>query len=178
MKGAAASFSQAARSPVVAHGGAWTADFRGAWVGALLNWILLFLMTVPDNFDYSTLNSASSPESGSLTSRALWLLLLVAPCAVIFWRKTLAWLTLRWINPFLLGFCALTIASALWSDMPALTIRRFVRVATIMLCALSFVLIGWDARRFQRVLRPAMTVLLGGSLLFGLLRPDLAIHQE
>jgi O-antigen ligase len=36
----------------------------------------------------------------------------------------------------------------------------------------------WHPRRVQNVLRPALTLMLGASLLFGLLAPALAIHQE
>ncbi len=176
--GLANAFSQTAALRPEARGNVWALDHRGEWIGVLLTWLLLLLMTVPDNFDYSSLNNDAAPEAGSAVSRLQWLALLASPAAIIIWRKALAWLMLRWVNVFLLAFCALAIASVLWSDAPAVTLRRFVRVAAVMLCALSFVLMGWSARRFQIVLLPAVTMLLAGSLLFGLLRPNLAIHQE
>lgn len=175
----ASSFAQAAalRPDSRSSFGVWTLD-RGGWLVAALTWVLMLLMTVPDNFDYSSLNTGTPPESGSAASRLAWLLLLVLPVGVLVWRRALAWLLLRWVNVFLLAFCALAIASVLWSDAPAVTVRRFIRVASVLLCALAFVLLGWNARSFQRVLLPALTLLLAGSLVFGVLRPDLAIHQE
>lgn len=175
----ASAFAQAAALRTTARGGfgAWTLD-RGGWFVAALTWTLMLLMTVPDNFDYSSLNDSTPPGSGSAGSRLAWLLLLVLPVGVLMWRRALAWLLLRWVNLFLLLFCGLAIASAMWSDAPEVTVRRFIRVAAVMLCALAFVLLGWNGRSFQRVLLPALTLLLGGSLLFGVLRPDLAIHQE
>lgn len=178
MSSVATSFAQAAALKPEVRGGAWALDHRGRWIGVAFTWLLLLLMTVPDNFDYSSLNGGFAPESGSAMSRLLWLILLAGPVVVIVWRKALAGLLLRWINPFLLAFCVLAIASTLWSDAPAVTVRRFIRVAAVMLCAISFVLVSWNAPRFQRVVLPAMTLLLGGSLLFGVLSPHLAIHQE
>jgi exopolysaccharide production protein ExoQ len=178
MNGVATAFSQAAALSPKVGGGAWALDLRGRWIGVALTWLLMLLMTVPDNFDYSSLNTGAPPEAGSAMSRLLWLGLLAAPAAIIAWRTALTWLMLRWVNLGLLAFCALAIFSATWSDAPGVTIRRFIRVAAVLLCALSFVVLGWDARRFQRVLLPALTLLLGGSLLFGLLRPQLGIHQE
>jgi len=39
-------------------------------------------------------------------------------------------------------------------------------------------LMGWHARRYQNVVRPVLTVMLLGSIFFGLVFPSLAIHQE
>jgi O-antigen ligase len=178
MNGVAAAFSEAAARRGGGGSAAWALDLRGRWIGVALTWVLMLLMTVPDNFDYSSLSSTTPPVSGSAMSRLLWLGLLIAPMMVIAWRLALSWLLLRWVNAGLLAFCSLVLISAVWSDDPGITVRRFMRVAAVLLCALSFAVLGWDARRFQRVLLPPLTVLLAGSLLFGLLRPQLAIHQE
>jgi O-antigen ligase len=42
----------------------------------------------------------------------------------------------------------------------------------------AFVLAGWHTRRLQSVVRPLLTLVLAGSLVFGILKPSLAIHQE
>ena len=160
---------------------AWKLDEKHAWVATLLLWLLIWLMTVPDNLDYASLNDdiiTAAPGAGSGVSRLLWLALLGAPLALIAWRHRLAWLMLRWINPFLLLFAALAAASVAWSDFPIISARRVIRVLAVLSVTFAFVLIGWHSRRFQQGLRPALTAVLAGSLIFGLLRPDLAIHQE
>jgi exopolysaccharide production protein ExoQ len=43
---------------------------------------------------------------------------------------------------------------------------------------IAFVLMGWHAHRFQNVVRPILTIMLLGSLIFGVTSPELAIHQE
>jgi O-antigen ligase len=49
---------------------------------------------------------------------------------------------------------------------------------TIVLVCLAFVLMSWHARRCQNVVRPILTVMLLGSIVFGLAFPTLAIHQQ
>jgi O-antigen ligase len=93
-------------------------------------------------------------------------------------RAALCWLLLRWLNPFLLLFLALAVASIVWSVEPLLTLRRDIRLLTIAAVCIAFALAGWHARRFQNVLRPALTSFLIGSIIFGLAAPALAIHQE
>ncbi|HVT35950.1 MAG TPA: O-antigen ligase family protein [Nevskiaceae bacterium] len=156
----------------------WRIDSRTYRVMTALTWLLIILMTVPDNLDYASLNTSYAPSEGSDLSRVLWIILLTGPLLIIAWRRTLASLLLRWINPFLLVFMVMAIASLAWSDYPDVTARRLIRVLAVMLNALAFVLLGWHGRRFQHAVRPALTAMLIGSIVFGLLRPDLAIHQE
>lgn len=135
-------------------------------------------MIVPDGFDYGALSGAAGPSSGGAVSRLLWLLLLSIGFVTTAWRAALAWLLLRWINLFLLAFVALAVASCLWSIEPEVTAKRLLRVFTITLDSIAFVLIGWNSPRFQNTLRPVLTIMLLGSILFGLAFPELGIHQE
>ena len=84
----------------------------------------------------------------------LWLGLLALGTIIVLWRAGLAWLLARMLNPFLLLFVALAVASVAWSIDPALSARRLIRMGTIVLVCVAFVLIGWHARRFQNVVRP------------------------
>lgn len=156
----------------------WVRDDRGTALPAALVWALIVLMIVPDNFDYASLPASNPPASGSALSRLLWLGLLCGAALRVAQRAPLAWLLLRAINPFLAIFVALAVASLAWSLDPAVTARRLIRLFTILLVAFAAVLAGWHPRRFQALLRPVVTLMLGGSLAFGLLRPDLAIHNE
>jgi exopolysaccharide production protein ExoQ len=73
---------------------------------------------------------------------------------------------------------ALAVASVAWSIDPELSMRRLVRLGTIVLVCVAFVLMGWHARRYQNVVRPILTLVLLGSIVFGLVFPELAIHRE
>jgi len=158
--------------------GAWLPDGRHSVLVTGMAWALITLLIVPEGFDYTGLTTSAAPASGGAISRALWLSLLVFGLIVIAWRSGLAWVVLRWINPFLLAFVILAACSVAWSIDPLVTMRRTLRLMTVLVDAVAFVLIGWHARRFQNVMRPIVTLLLIGSLVFGLLVPALAIHQE
>ena len=139
-------------------------------------WVLVVLMIVPEGFDYESLTTA--PSSGGAISRMLWLGLMALSAIIIFWRAGLAWLLARMVNPFLPLFVALAVASVAWSIDPSLSLRRLIRLGTIVLACTAFVLMGWHARRYQNVVRPILTVVLLGSIVFGFVFPSLAIHQE
>jgi O-antigen ligase len=157
---------------------AWVPDDRYSLLLAGTLWTLLALMIVPEGLDYRLLVTTQAPASGDLVSRTLWLALLATAGAMIVRRASLCWLLLRWLNPFLLLFLALAIASIVWSVEPLLTLRRDIRLVTIAAVCIAFALSGWHMRRFQNVLRPALTIFLIGSIIFGLAAPALAIHQE
>ncbi|MHB8744035.1 MAG: O-antigen ligase family protein [Sulfuricaulis sp.] len=145
---------------------------------AAMMWVLIVLMIVPEGLDYQSLNTGSVPSAGDPFSRFLWLALLSISAVIIFWRVGLAWLLVRMLNPFMLIFFALAAASVAWSIDPSLSLRRLTRMGTIILTCTAFVLMGWHARRYQNVVRPILTIMLLGSLLFGLFFPTLGIHQE
>ncbi len=140
--------------------------------------MLIVLMIVPEGFDYQSLISSSAPSEGGPISRALWLGLLAAGGTLVFWRAGLAWLLARMLNPFFLLLAGLAIASVAWSIDPELSIRRLIRMLTFVLVCIAFVLMAWHARRYQNVVRPILTIMLFGSIIFGLLFPSLAIHQQ
>ncbi len=141
-------------------------------------WVLIVLMIVPEGLDYQSITTTGAPSSGGAISHLLWLGLLALSAIVIFWRAGLAWLLARALNPFLLIFVALALASIAWSIDPSLSARRLMRMVTMVLVCVAFVLMGWHARRYQNVVRPILTIMLLGSIIFGLVFPSLAIHQE
>lgn len=156
----------------------WQRDDRYSFALTILVWALVVLMIVPEGFDYASLSKTYAPAAGSKISRLLWLSLLSLSTLFILWRAGLAWLLLRSVNPYFLIFVGLAIASVTWSIEPTLSSRRIVRMLTFVLVAIAFVLMAWHARRYQTVLRPILTIMLLGSIVFGLLFPDLAIHPE
>ena len=151
-------------------------DSQGSPLVTGLIWVLVVFMTVPEGFDYEP-SDLGPPQTGSPLSRITWLALLGLGGLLIMRRRTLASAVLRQTNPYLLLFGMLAALSVLWSIDPAVTVRRLIRVLTIMLDALALTLIAWRTTRFQSVLRPVLTALLLGSIVFGLLSPQLAIEQ-
>jgi exopolysaccharide production protein ExoQ len=156
----------------------WVPDHRYSLILTALVWTLVVLMIVPEGFDYSVVVAGQAPASGSLLSRLLWLGLLGGATAIVAWRASLAWMLLRSLNPWLLLFTVLALGSVLWSIDPMLTIRRDIRLITMLMVAISFALVAWHPGRLQQLLRPILTWMLCGSILFVLLAPHLAIHQE
>lgn len=140
--------------------------------------VLIVLMIVPESFDYRSLVDNRSPASGGIISRILWLVLLGSSLTIICWRAGLAWLLTRAMNPYLPLLMALAVASITWSINPSLSLRRLIRLTTIVLTCASFVLVGWHKQRLQNVVRPLITFMLLGSICFGMAFPALAIHQE
>jgi O-antigen ligase len=156
----------------------WVRDDRHTLLLAGMMWLLIVLLIAPEGFNYAILLDGPAPAAGGVLSRALWLSLLVAAGAVIAWRASLSWLLLRSLNPFLLLFAALAVASIVWSIEPEVTARRDIRLITILAACFAFTLAGWHARRFQSVVRPVLTMVLLGSIVFAFAAPGLAIHQE
>jgi exopolysaccharide production protein ExoQ len=156
----------------------WVRDDRHTLILAGMMWLLIVLLIAPEGFNYAILLDGPAPAAGGVLSRALWLSLLAAAGAVIAWRASLSWLLLRSLNPFLWLFAALAAASVVWSIEPEVTVRRDIRLVTILAACFAFTLAGWHARRFQSVVRPALTMVLIGSIVFAFAAPHLGVHQE
>lgn len=142
---------------------------------AALIWVLVIYLTVPEGFDYSVKDEIGT---GNALTKLVWIALLTFSLTLILWRRSLAAVMLRWVNPWLLAFIALAALSVVWSIEPSFTIKRVTRLLTFLTAALAFSLVGWHDRRFQNMLRPLVTQLMLGSLIFGLLAPTLAIEQS
>ncbi len=156
--------------PVIATGGGGL-----SWVTTLAIGALIVFMIVPEDFDYESLGSAM-PQSGSAASRLVWIGLMCASGLVVLRHLRLARGVVREMNPFLLALAALAGASLLWSIDPQFTVRRLIRLATILLVTLAFVLVRGP--RIQDVVRPLITAVLIGSIAMVLLLPDFALERS
>ncbi len=150
-------------------------DKRFSLITKGIVWVMVVLMTVPGNLDYTF--TADSLEANP-TTRAFWLAILVISLLVLLSKLSLTLRLLRQTNVFYLAFIALAIASFAWSIDPELTLRRLARLLTMFSAFLAIGVAAWNPRRFQQLVRPILTLLLLGSIIFGLTYPDLAIHQE
>jgi len=143
-------------------------------------WVLILLMILPEGLVYEapTTGLGFLPTEGSPLTRTLWLGLLAFSAAVTLSRSGVALRLLRQINPFLFVFIALVACSALWSIEPAITLRRLLRLITILLTAMALAVTSSQTDRFQRVLRPVLTTLLVASIIFVIAAPEMAIMQS
>ena len=159
---------------------AWVPDKRYTALLTLMFWTLVVMMIVPEGFNYSNLDEGvgAAPSSGSPVSRIIWLTLLGLGVIVTIWRAGLAWLLIRNLNLYFMLLVVLAIASIAWSIEPSLTVRRIIRLVTFVFVCLALVLSGWHTKRFQNVLRPILTIMLSGSILFVMFMPHLAIEQS
>lgn len=150
---------------------------RKSIIATTFVWVLIVIMVVPDTFNYGSA-AVGMPTEGTALSRFIWLALLGFGAVVTASRSGAAMKLLRQVNPWLLVFVALAALSVLWSIDPGVTLRRVLRVVTMVLVSTAFVLTNWQTTRFQNVIRPILTLLLVGSIIFVLAAPDLAIDQS
>jgi O-antigen ligase len=118
------------------------------------------------------------PTQGSLLTRVVWLSLLAFGLVFSLSRVRDARKILQQVNPYLLLFAALVLISAMWSIEPQTTVRRFIRVLTVVLDGIAFCVLDGRLTSYQRTLRPVVTALVLGSLIFVLVAPELAIEQS
>jgi exopolysaccharide production protein ExoQ len=174
-------WSGGARSAAAAAGAAARYGIRTAgkssWVMVLVISVLVVFMIAPEGFDYSTTVDGAMPTEGSPLSRMIWLGLLAAGAIGVGRNSRQAWALLRSVNPWLLLFAALATASVCWSIDPGVTLRRLVRLATIMLDGMALALVSWRPQSFQDALRPVLTLILVASIIFALTMPELAVEH-
>lgn len=142
-----------------------------------LVWILIIQMVVPPDLNYGHLDVASMMTGGSLTGPLIMVGALGAGAIICLSRLSLAKALILKVNPFFTAFLLLATISILWSADSETTMRRLFRLYAMVSVSLGLMLAGWHPSRFQSVLRSVLTWLLAGSILFGLVYPDLAIEQ-
>src|SRR5882757_5840412 len=150
----------------------WRKDTNGVALITVMVWLLLFIMIIPQGLDYAGINGM--PASSDAISRIAWLVILGGALYVVASRKVRAVKLVKFLNPFLLAFLALALASYSWSIEPAITLRRVVRALSIVLACYAFVLVGWHQYRFQTLIRTILTTMMIISIVMVVTMPDLA----
>jgi O-antigen ligase len=155
-----------------------TADRGISLLSATLVCALVIYLVIPGNIlsppDLNAFDMTANP-----VSRTIKLALLGISGAVVLRRASISWLLLRHVNAFFMAFLILAPLSYLWSISPGDTLARCVSILSVLGVCMAFCVAGWHPRRFQKVVRPVITFLLIGSIVFGLIAPDLAImHGE
>jgi exopolysaccharide production protein ExoQ len=85
---------------------------------------------------------------------------------------------LRRVNGFFLAFLLLALISVTWSADPSSTLARYVSFSATVLLSIAFCLAGWHRKRLQNVLRPLLTLLMIGSLIYIVIAPEYAIDFD
>jgi O-antigen ligase len=142
---------------------------------AILVWVTVLRIVVPGFFDYAADDTTLIENGGSVGNQIIWLGLVLIPVILLRHRIRLTWILLRTVNGWFLLLTLLACASALWSIDAGATLRKLSHLIGIYIVCITVCLVGWNARRFQGVLRPVLTAIMVGSIIFGLVRPDLAI---
>jgi exopolysaccharide production protein ExoQ len=154
--------------------GAWVRNNKGVVLVTALSWLLVLRLIVPGFFNYSAKEEELIAEGG-LPNQIIWLSLLIVPLFVLRARGSLTWQFLRSLNRFFLLLFFYVCASTLWSIDSGATLRKLFHLFTIFAVSLAVGVAGWHPKRFQTALRPIVTIMLVGSLIFGVIRPDMAI---
>ncbi len=139
-------------------------------------WLLIVRVLVPGSFDYGHVNMIEVAERDALFNKVTWLVFAGIGGGLVIARSTKAIRLLRATNPFFIALLVDATCSVIWSIDPAATLARLFHILTVLFACSAVTLINWHERRFQQVTRPIFTALLLGSLVFGLVAPDLAIE--
>jgi exopolysaccharide production protein ExoQ len=153
----------------------WMRDDRSLALVATLVWVVILRIVVPGFFDYAADDATLIENGGSVGNQIIWLSLVLVPLILLRHRIRLTWMLLRTVNGWFLLLTLYACASAFWSIDQGASLRRLSHLIGIYVVCITVCLVGWNAKRFQEVLRPVLTVLMVGSIIFGLVRPDLAI---
>ncbi|MEP6547782.1 MAG: O-antigen ligase family protein [Gammaproteobacteria bacterium] len=153
----------------------WQPDKAGTAFAAVLLWVSIIIMVVPQGLDYQGINGM--PTSSDALGRFTWLFLLGGSALALLQRSRRVKVYVQWINPFFLGFMVLAMLSIAWSIDPGLTIRRVLRASTVVMVCVGFTLVGWHAKRFQNVMRPMVTAVLISSIIFVIVDPENSKHH-
>jgi exopolysaccharide production protein ExoQ len=142
-----------------------------------LFWLLILRVLVPGSFDYGHVNMLEVVQRDALFNKVTWLSFAVLSGSLVLARLTDAIRLIRAANPFFVILLIYATSSVLWSIDPTASLARLFHIATVVIACLAVALIDWQKRRFQDVMRPIVTALLLGSIIFGLVRPDLAVES-
>jgi exopolysaccharide production protein ExoQ len=139
-------------------------------------WLLIARVIIPGSFDYAPdTDILAVAQRDAVFNKITWLSFLIIPGLLLASRSRLSLRLIRSANPYFLALLAFAALSVVWSVDPGSTTSRITHALTVLLVCLAVTVVGWNPARVQQVTRPILTILLLGSLLFGLFAPELAI---
>ena len=154
----------------------WAPRRKGAFLPSLIMFLTIMVMVVPQGLDFQGMNGI--PTSSDWLSKVVWQVVLWGSGYLLYTNLKRVKALLPYLNPFLLGVALLALASVTWSIEPAITLRRVIRMMTILAACITFCVTPWhDGARFQEFLRSLATGVVIISVIFCLTNPELALHQ-
>jgi exopolysaccharide production protein ExoQ len=146
------------------------------FLATVIYWLIMVRVVIPGFFDYAPdIDAIAMAEKYATFSAITWLSFLFVPCFLLASRTQLLLRVFRSTNRWFLALLALCTLSVVWSIDTHATISRLSHLYAVTLGCVAVVLVGWNASRLQQATRPVLTVLLVGSLIFGIVSPELAI---
>jgi exopolysaccharide production protein ExoQ len=153
---------------------------RMAWLLSLMGWVVVASNCVPWNaFDADRIELQQAGESygTNVPARVIKVALLVLSAVIIIRNMAAMKALLKEMNRFFVGFLLAVPLSVAWSISPGDTIARYVTIMSIFLVWCAICVSGWEPQRFQKVMRPILTLLILGSMVQAWVSPDLAIES-
>ena len=141
-----------------------------------LFWLITARLIIPGFFDYRVEDITEAIKNEATFNTVTWLFFAVASAWMVFTRWNIGVGVLCSTNPAFLALILYATCSIAWSIDPGASLRRVFHLVVLIFACLAITIFGWHERRFQEVVRPVITYFLLGSLIFGLVAPDLAIE--
>jgi exopolysaccharide production protein ExoQ len=171
---------RAQRPPAAAAAAARTPQRRESRANSglvkVLYWLLIVRLIIPGSFDYDPATDiVAVAQRDAVFNKLTWITFLLLPLVLLASRSAAAMRVLRGTNRYFLALVAFGTLSVLWSVDSGATASRITHLFAILFICLAVTVVGWNPSRLQQITRPVLTVLLIGSLIFGLYAPNLAI---
>jgi O-antigen ligase len=152
-----------------------SANSSMATFAAWIFWLVTARLIIPGFFDYGV-SIAEATKTEGVFNTVTWGFFGAASAWLVFSRMDAGLRIVRFAGHSFLILLLFATLSVAWSMDPGATLRRLFHLYIILLACLAITMHGWRVRRFQEVVRPVITAFLVGSLIFGLVCPDLAIE--
>jgi len=143
----------------------------------LLAWAMVLLFVLPGDLNYSNPGGSADSE-GNIATRIVQILIFAASLFVLTTQAGLFKKLIRSVNIYFVVIVAFSAFSLLWSVAPDATIHRLMRMPAAIGISLTIGMVAWSPNQFHKIVSPVITFVMIGSLIFGLVNPELAIHHE
>ena len=148
-----------------------------SWLVLAMFAVLVVMFIPPDLADPGAAARDANFGAPDPLQRAMKLAVLAISFGIIAGRMGLMMKLARTVNGFFVVILVLIPASILWSIDPGATQARFVSLMTGMLLAFAIAVADSNPQRLQAAVRPVLTAFLLGSVMVGMLSPDMVLEK-
>jgi exopolysaccharide production protein ExoQ len=121
--------------------------------------------------------AAAGLEPNPVT-RTLKIAMILIGALVIFAHVKEVRALMKRVNVFYLGFLLLALFSVAWSFDQSATLNRYVSNMATVLVSCAFCLAGWHRQRLPNVIRPILTLVMAGSVIYIGMAPEDALDFD